>query len=256
MAGGDTKRVDKVLKRIEKSLKSSRELDYFLIHQSRYRYILNYITSLNLKNGSKVLDIGCFPPHLFKALESLGYEVWGISSKHEPIKSKRVVSINIESEKLPFKEKSFDLVIFTEIIEHLLIDPRIYLGKIKKILKKGGHLLITTPNAVHLKNRAKVLIGKSSSFSLDQLYETRLKNDSIYFRHNRELTALELGQIVMDSGFEVNKSNFFSAYDPFRKKLTKESKVTKVVKIVGYSLTQVYPPFRDSLFVDATALER
>lgn len=250
MAGGDTKRVDKILRRIEKSLKSEKELDYFLIHRSRYQYILNYIISLDLETGSKVLDIGCFPPHLFQALEKLGFVVYGISSKHEPIKSKRVISLNIESEKIAFKERFFDLIIFTEIIEHLLIDPRIYLKKIKKVLKKDGRLLITTPNAVHLKNRVKVLIGKSSSFSLDQLYGTNLNNDSIYFRHNRELTKEELEKIVIDSGFKINKFEYFSAYGPFRKKLRPDSRSIKLVKIVGFSLTQVYPAFKDSLFVD------
>lgn len=241
MVGGVTKSVDRILLGIEKSLKSEKELDYFLIHRSRYQYILNYIISLDLETGSKVLDIGCFPPHLFQALEKLGFVVYGISSKHEPIKSKRVISLNIGSEKIAFKERFFDLIIFTEIIEHLLIDPRIYLKKIKKVLKKDGRLLITTPNAVHLKNRVKVLIGKSSSFSLNQY---------------RELTKEELEKIVIDSGFKINKFEYFSAYGPFRKKLRPDSRSIKLVKIVGFSLTQVYPAFKDSLFVDGFPLER
>src|SRR5258708_38834800 len=97
MAGG----VNDLLGQIEKNIKTKQELEYFYIHQDRYKFVLQKIINLNLPLGAKILDIGCFPPHMFYVLQELGFEVWGIASKHEPVKLKNVVSINIETDMIP-----------------------------------------------------------------------------------------------------------------------------------------------------------
>lgn len=239
-------RINAVLKDIKKSIKSPKELEYFLIHQDRYKFVLEEIQNLNLPEGAKILDIGCYPPHLFSTLQALGYEVWGIASKHEPVKNEKVVALNLETDKLPFKENFFELILFSEVIEHLVVSPKVYLPKLKKILKKGGLILITTPNAAHLKNRMKLLLGKNPSFSLNQLYETKLGDESVYYRHNREFTFDELKQILKDSGFKIVTHKFFSAYSPFREKIEKDSLVVKIIKVVGYLITLVFPNLKDS----------
>src|SRR3990167_8576430 len=104
------KNIKQILLEIENSSKSLKELDYFLTHKDRYKFILEKIKTLNLPSNAKILDVGCFPPHLYQALEKLGYEVYGIGSVHEPINLKNIVNLNIEKEKLPFKNNFFDLV--------------------------------------------------------------------------------------------------------------------------------------------------
>lgn len=221
--------------------------EYYITHQARYAFIINEIRSLNLPKGAKILDGGCYPLHLFKMLQDLGFEVYGISSKHEPTKEKRVASLNIETDKFPFKDNFFDLIVFTEIIEHLTLSPNSYMPKLYKVLKKNGKCLITTPNAVHLKNRAKILFGKNTSFSLKQLNETS-SPEKIYFRHNREFTIEELGEICTNSKFKIAKCEFFSAYTPFRKGLNRGIK-EQLVKFVGFAITKLFPSLQDSLYV-------
>lgn len=240
------------LDKVKSSIKDKKELDYFLTHQERYKYVLKKIEQLNLPAGGRILDIGCYPPHMFRVLEERGYEVWGVASKHEPVKDKNVVSLNLETEKFPFKDQFFDLILFSEVIEHLIVDPHLYLPKFKKLLKKEGVFLITTPNAAHLKNRMKLLLGKSPSFSLQQLYETRPSDDSLYYRHNREFTGLELQQIIKDCGFKIAGFEFFSAYTPFREKSQQEKIAVKLVKIVGFLITQIFPKLRDSQYLLAS----
>lgn len=46
---------------------------------------------------------------------------------------------------LPFRSGSFDLVISSEVIEHVL-EPSKMMGEVARVLVPGGHLLITTPN--------------------------------------------------------------------------------------------------------------
>jgi len=121
-------------------LTSPEELNYFVIHQTRYLIILEEILNLNFPKHSRVLDIGCYPLHLFHALEGEPFEfkMKGIASNHEPVKEKNIVQLNIEKEKLPFKSDSFDLVLMTEVIEHLTADPRMYLDEVRRVMKKNG----------------------------------------------------------------------------------------------------------------------
>ena len=58
---------------------------------------------------------------------------------------------NIENHRFPYKDGSFDVVIFGEIIEHLLNDPCKVLREIKRFLKPNGSLILTTPNVARLK---------------------------------------------------------------------------------------------------------
>lgn len=226
--------------------------EYYLTHQNRFHFILNEIGHLHLPKGAKILDVGCYPTYIFDQLGNLGYEVHGISSLHEPIKNhKNIYQLNIEKQKLPFPDQHFDLVLFSEVMEHLLYNPITYLKEFKRVLKPHASLIVTTPNAAHLKNRSKLFFGKSVSFSLKQLEESQPDDDSVYFRHNREYTASELKELVTKAGFEINQLSCFAAYSPFRKKLESDSLPVKFVKSTGFIVTLLIPSLRDSLFLQA-----
>ena len=56
-------------------------------------------------------------------------------------------------EDLPFKDGSLDVVVCSQVIEHLL-DDRKGFGELHRVLRHGGRLLITTDNAQNLVTRA------------------------------------------------------------------------------------------------------
>lgn len=60
-------------------------------------------------------------------------------------------------EALPFKSEVFDLVIATELIEHVRYPLRM-LAELHRTVKVEGHLLISTPNAGHLESRLAMLL--------------------------------------------------------------------------------------------------
>ncbi len=72
--------------------------------------------------------------------------------------------IDLSIGKIPLNEESADLITAFEVIKHL-INPDNMLREAHRILKRGGHLLITTPNLVSWVN--KVIL--------------RSNNDIIYF---------------------------------------------------------------------------
>lgn len=217
--------------------------EYALIHKNRYKFVLKTIKDLNLPKGARILDVGCYPMDMFNALSDLGYDMFGISSEHEKVKHKNVTALNIETDELPFKENFFDLILFSEVMEHMIYDPQVYLAKFKKVLKPGGFLLITTPNAVHIKHRLELLIGKNQNFPMFQF------EGSIYHRHNREFVLSEVKTELERAGFNIFLAEEFSAYSPFRQKLQSEPLGVKLGKAIVFLPTYIFPRLRDSLLV-------
>lgn len=68
---------------------------------------------------------------------------------------------DVSSEKLPgaLSELRFDVVISTEVIEHLYA-PRSYMKMIKNILPNNGVVIISTPYHGYLKNLVMALTNK------------------------------------------------------------------------------------------------
>jgi SAM-dependent methyltransferase len=64
---------------------------------------------------------------------------------------------------LPYGDSEFDIVFAGEVIEHLA-DTDIFINEIKRVLKSGGKLVLTTPNVASLARRAMLLLGINPFF--------------------------------------------------------------------------------------------
>lgn len=102
---------------------------------------------------------------------------------------------NLEEEAFPYADESFDVVLFCEIIEHLLVDPLRALREIHRVMKPGGQLIVTTPNVARLGNVLSLVAGEN-------LYDP-YSGFGPYGRHNREFTQHELANLLAFAGFEV-----------------------------------------------------
>lgn len=103
---------------------------------------------------------------------------------------------NIEEEQFPFAKEEFDIVLFCEIIEHLLINPVAVLKEIKRVLKPNGTLILTTPNVSRLENVARMIAGVN-------IYDP-YSGYGPYGRHNREYNKHELYSLLDYLGFKVD----------------------------------------------------
>lgn len=238
-----------LLDSVQNSITDRDELSYFLIHKVRYLRILEKIQGIAKGKNLRILDIGCFPYHIGSILEKMKHNVYGIASEHEPIREKNISVVNIEKEIFPYKENFFDLVLFNEVIEHLPLSPFPALFEIKRVLKLEGMVMVTTPNIARSINRGKMLLGKSVMYSLDAYYEKDKKGSILHHRHNREYTLSELTQIIKETGLAVVEKGYFISYTPFRKKLTKDSFLLKLGKILNHIGMNMFPSLQDTLFV-------
>jgi SAM-dependent methyltransferase len=109
----------------------------------------------------------------------------------------KYMHFNIENDLFPYKDNSFDVIIFAEIIEHLLNDPCKVLREIKRVLKPSGVLILTTPNVSRIENVSKMIAGQN-------IYDP-YSGYGPYGRHNREYNRHELVSLLNFVGFEVNE---------------------------------------------------
>jgi SAM-dependent methyltransferase len=72
--------------------------------------------------------------------------------------------VDVNSEPLPFNDESFDLVYLTEVIEHL-VRPDRALQEVRRVLRPGGQLIVSTPNLACLPNRFLLALGLQPLFS-------------------------------------------------------------------------------------------
>jgi 2-polyprenyl-3-methyl-5-hydroxy-6-metoxy-1,4-benzoquinol methylase len=124
----------------------------------------------NIGTGKKVLDIGCrdgvLTSEYSKGNDVLGFDIDSIAL--ETAKE----NLGIETRQVDLysdwdvENKSFDIVVAGEVLEHLYYPGKI-VGKAASVLKDGGVLLGSVPNAFSLKNRIRLFLGKKKGTPLE-----------------------------------------------------------------------------------------
>ncbi|MBI2641191.1 class I SAM-dependent methyltransferase, partial [Candidatus Roizmanbacteria bacterium] len=121
--------------------------------QSNKNYFLEKIETirrLTKKSKPYILDVGCGWGEFEEGLEKETIPYLGIDTNNEAIeicKKKGLNCQHITLEKLALNQKdgNFDAVTLFQVIEHIK-DPLRLLSVARKLLRKDGMLLITTPN--------------------------------------------------------------------------------------------------------------
>jgi predicted SAM-dependent methyltransferase len=106
-----------------------------------------------------------------------------------------------EKDRYPYPDDHYATVLCGELIEHLFEDPMHMMSEINRILKPGGHLVLTTPNAAGLRAIAAILEGYHPGFF--PAYIRPSESGQVDARHNREYTPREIRQLLEIAGFEV-----------------------------------------------------
>jgi SAM-dependent methyltransferase len=137
---------------------------------------------------------------------------------------------NIESEPFPFPDQEFDVVLFCEIIEHLLLDPVTVLLEIKRVLKPNGYLILTTPNVSRLENVARMISGTN-------IYDP-YSGYGAYGRHNREYNKHELYLLLDYLGFKIDSMFTADVHNNYTNNYISVSKLKPFLKYREHDLGQ------------------
>ncbi|MBV9746832.1 MAG: methyltransferase domain-containing protein, partial [Acidobacteriia bacterium] len=106
-----------------------------------------------------------------------------------------------EKDPFPYPDNHFDTVLCCELIEHLSADPMHMMAEIDRVLKPGGYLVLTTPNAVSVRALSAILQGYHPGFFT--AYIRPRDSGEPEARHNREYAPREIRQLLENAGLEV-----------------------------------------------------
>lgn len=178
------------------------------MHARRYGVLLDLARDL-VQGPVRILDVGAaYEAVEFRRLpgatvDSLGFR----DERFSPREGERHVDFDLnEAERhgsWPELE-AYDLVVCAEVIEHLRVSPLHVLGLLRQALRPGGWLVLQTPNAVRLGNRARMLVGRNP-------FEP-IRAEPANPGHFREYTVDELLALGREAGFEVGgwlTANYF-----------------------------------------------
>ncbi|MEW6184244.1 MAG: class I SAM-dependent methyltransferase [Thermodesulfobacteriota bacterium] len=229
------------------------EEHYLEYHTARY---LDTLKVLGRRPGKTLLDVGAFPGHLTLAAQALGFNVQGLTGRAESTPSLKMIAdrlekqgiplhmADVETEPFPFPDASFDVVLASEIIEHLHFNPYRLLKESYRVLKPGGRILVTTPNLNRWENIFSLLRGRSIHSPLSGRFDESFSS-ILSARHVREYSASELSYMLESQNKEMYQ---------FERVLVHYSKSLDPLFAQRFPvkwMDRIWPRFRSNLIIEA-----
>jgi SAM-dependent methyltransferase len=151
------------------------------------KMLKKYSLSLNFYN-QKILDCGCGRGDLLIYLKKKGFKnLYGIDNTKDMIKNIDDISVfNMDVCNMSFNDEEFDIVISSDLIEHIDDDKKAIL-EMKRILKKNGVLIVFVP-----------------AFNFLWSYH------DVINMHKRRYTKKEIVFKLKSEGFEILKSSYWN----------------------------------------------
>jgi len=183
--------------------------------------VVNAISSLRGWPALRILDLSCGEGALLECLHRHGCHVEGTHYRDDDYILKRPLEIlkqvpihqNVDlTRPLPFEDRQFDVVIATEVMEHLP-NHAAFLVEATRIITNHGHLILTTPNIHRVQSRFQ--------FALTGQHELRsarlgwdILPENLYSTHHNPVYFPVLHSLLYHNNMRVIRT-FFSKCNIF-----------------------------------------
>ena len=168
-------------------------------HEGKWRMV----KSLARGKYRRILDVGCASgwltarmAHLYPKAEVFGIDVSEKMCHKAKAIHPEVKFIQADAHKLPFEKGSLDLIIATEVLEHV-VDPLVVLLEMKWVLSKSGEIIISMDTGNIL-------------FNAIWFFWTRGKGRVWKNSHLHRFNVRKLRQLFLKAGFYVEKEQIFN----------------------------------------------
>jgi ubiquinone/menaquinone biosynthesis C-methylase UbiE len=146
-----------------------------------------------LPEAEHALDLGCGDGRLTTALRAnrvTAADVSGVALRWAAARLPDAELVSVEPDQpLPFVDNEFELVLCAETIEHVR-DVQLFLSEVRRVLRPGGGLALTTP--AHDRLTGLVLLAKGFESGFDPLSP-----------HLRFFTRRSLTRLLEGMGFDI-----------------------------------------------------
>ncbi len=146
--------------------------------------------------GAHVLDVGCGEGRFAAELVEQGAHVTGIDVAEEPLRRARRRHPGLELQRVDLQgswaldDSSFDVVWAGEVLEHVA-DTGAWLSEVRRVLRSGGSLLLSTPDHGPLSLLALALSKRAFARRFDPLGD-----------HLRHYNRATLNLLIESFGFQ------------------------------------------------------
>jgi len=132
----------------EKEIDENKPLKERLKEPLSYRYDWA-IRQLPQRDKLKILDVGSWTGMFTYLMDTAGHDVTAFDKNQKYLEMVKANVPNAEIVKgelpeLPFEDKSFDVVVALQVIEHIEDDIKA-VKEMYRVLKKGGRIIVTIP---------------------------------------------------------------------------------------------------------------
>lgn len=190
-------------------------LDYVNYHYRRffdtYNRCINY-----LKKGDKVLSIGAGFGSIEKMLQTeFGVEVTIVDfpdtiEEYKPLYDRygiQSIPADLTKDDLGLQHKHYDMLLQSEVIEHLPVAPSEQILKFKPYIKKGGSFVVTTPNLGSILHLAQLIFMQPIFPEPEKMFSpVAVENQGV---HRREYLPVEIRDAFTKAGFTTIHTSFF-----------------------------------------------
>ena len=181
--------------------------------QARYAFLLVRLRE-RLTPPARILELGAAPGDQIATLADQGYATTAVdigvaSDDWADGTPGRMVSLfaehgvdyvewDLEKVPYPLDDATFDGIVYTEVFEHLRDYPVRSLHEVRRLLRPGGYLFFSTPNAAYLVTRLRLLTGRTVYSPLPDWV-----GGVVHARHAREYLFGEIDQVMAEAGLDV-----------------------------------------------------
>lgn len=141
------------------------------------------LKKLNIMPCERILDIGCSHGFFLKICKENGCQINGIDVDPSIIDGKIVKECNVETDRFPFDDNTFDVIFSSGLVQHLSKPPTNFMEETYRVLKPGGKFCMVVRNE------------KSWINILFSLYDN--------FRHKSTWSPMSLKQMLEYYKFKV-----------------------------------------------------
>ena len=216
---------------------------YYNHHIKRYERMFNSIIKLSNKRKI-VLNIGSHYLHQAMLLSLSGFDVICVDipnfANQKNIKERaKKFNINLfaindleNGINILIEKKSIDIILFTEILEHITFNPVKFWRSISSIMSKKSFIYISTPNSMRLLNIISTVYNAMlmRRIGLDTI---SILNQDTYGHHWKEYSAKEIKYYFNEINPNFNIKIYYYHYREITKIKGLKSFLRKIIILTG-----------------------